>query len=64
MEIRLMGTRAELAEAAAVLGELFVVRAVSGFYPNRHSRELGRLYLRVELHQGAGAGAAAGKAGA
>lgn len=49
MQIRLTGTRQECTDFAAVLPDLIAhcaqVRQVSGFYPNRGTSLLGRLYL-------------------
>lgn len=48
MRMRLTGTADECAAAVEVLRVVLDVREVSGFYPNRVTRTLGRVYLDVE----------------
>lgn len=47
MKIRIMGTRAELEEAAARLGEVFELLEVSEPYQNRGGSKLYRLYVEA-----------------
>jgi hypothetical protein len=51
MRLRLTGTREECEDLSAVLpdllGEIACVREVSGFYPNRGTSALGRIYLEI-----------------
>lgn len=49
MQIRLMGTSAELARAVALLCRVLVVHQVSDIYPNRGTAGQGRLYLDAAL---------------
>jgi hypothetical protein len=44
----LSGTDTECAAAVAALAAGFVLREVSGFYPNRGATVLGRVYIDVE----------------
>ncbi len=48
MRIRLSGTDTECDVAVAALAAGFVLREVSGFYPNRGATVLGRVYVDVE----------------
>jgi|GEM_PF-2485723 len=48
MRIRLSGTDTECAAAVAALAAGFVLRKVSGFYPNRGATVLGRVYVDAE----------------
>jgi hypothetical protein len=48
MKIRLSGTKDGCAAAVAALAAGFVLREVSGFYPNRGATVLGRVYVDVE----------------
>ncbi len=50
MKIRLSGTDTECAAAVAALAAGFVLREVSGFYPNRGATVLGRVYVDAEPH--------------
>lgn len=49
MQIRLMGTPAELTRAAALLAQVLTVHRVSGLSPHRGATEQGRLYLEATL---------------
>ncbi|MFJ8913446.1 hypothetical protein [Amycolatopsis sp. NPDC102389] len=49
MRIRIEGTTQETAAAAELLREVFNVREVSSFYPNRGRSTLGRVYVDVEF---------------
>ncbi|UUV34358.1 hypothetical protein NQK81_13185 [Amycolatopsis roodepoortensis] len=49
MRIRVEGTTAETERAAELLAEVFEVREVSSFYPNRGRSTLGRVYVDVEF---------------
>lgn len=48
MRIRLTGTAEETQAAVTVLADLFEVREVSEFYPNKGTTRLGRIYLDTE----------------
>ncbi len=48
MKLRLTGTDTECAAAVEALRGVFVVREVSGFYPNRGVSVLGRVYLDAD----------------
>lgn len=47
MKIRLEGTEAEIAAAAARIATVLDVQDASSFYPNRGASSLGRVYLTV-----------------
>ncbi|WET79217.1 hypothetical protein P3102_35200 [Amycolatopsis sp. QT-25] len=49
MKIRIEGTTHETEAAAELLREVFDVREVSRFYPNRGRSTLGRVYVDVEF---------------
>ncbi|ONF62311.1 hypothetical protein [Amycolatopsis keratiniphila] len=51
MKIRIEGTAQETAAGADLLREVFNVREVSTFYPNRGRSTLGRVYVDVEFAQ-------------
>ncbi|WP_406319138.1 hypothetical protein OHA77_17690 [Streptosporangium sp. NBC_01639] len=46
--IRLIGTPAEVAEAALIVREAFIVTGFRGPYPSRHTSAHVRLYLEVQ----------------
>lgn len=48
MKLRLSGTDSECGAAVAALAAGFVLREVSGFYPNRGASVLGRVYVDAE----------------
>jgi hypothetical protein len=48
VRLRISGTEAECADAVRALGAGFVLREVSGFYPNRGASALGRVYIDAE----------------
>lgn len=48
MKLRLTGTAPECSAAVAALAAGFVLREVSGFYPNRGATVLGRVYVDAE----------------
>lgn len=50
MKIRIMGTRAELAEAGALLGDVFELLEVSEPYRNKGASVLYRLYVEATLY--------------
>lgn len=47
MRIRVEGTRAEADAVIEVVRQVLDVQEVSGFYPNRGTSALGRVYLTV-----------------
>ncbi len=49
VKIRISGTKTECAQTVALLKEACTVREASGFYPNRGSDVVGRVYVDVEL---------------
>ncbi len=51
MKFRIEGTTQETGAAAELLREVFNVREVSSFYPNRGRSTLGRVYVDVEFPQ-------------
>ena len=48
MKLRLTGTDTECQAAVAALAAGFEIREVSGFYPNRGTSLLGRVYVAAE----------------
>jgi hypothetical protein len=48
VRLRISGTEAECAAAVRALEAGFVLREVSGFYPNRGASALGRVYVDAE----------------
>lgn len=51
MKIRIEGTMQETVAAAELLREVFDVREISHFYPNRGRSTLGRVYVDVGIAQ-------------
>lgn len=51
VKIRISGTREECEAAVEEIGKVMTVRECSGFYVNRGSSRLGRVYLEVSIKE-------------
>ena len=47
IDIRLTGTNEEIEKTIEKLKEFMNIDSVSGFYPNRGSKTIGRVYIKV-----------------